>query len=151
MHAAIVSWGWGEGRPEFGTTQFQRRNAWQGTRDPASYLTVPAAISYQAERDWPVVRDRCHELVLEGRRRIAELSGLPQVCPESRDWFVQMATCPIRTDSAARLKTALYEHRYRIEIPVMEHKDQQYVRISIQGYNTLDDVDRLLTALEEVM
>ena len=147
MHAAIVSWGWGEGRTEMGPRQLQRRNEWQGTQDPASYLTVPAAIAYQAEHDWPAVRDRCHGIVLEGRRRIAELSGLPQICPESRDWFVQMATCPIRTDSVPRLKTALYEHRYKIEIPVMERGDHQYVRISIQGYNTIDDIDRLLEAL----
>jgi isopenicillin-N epimerase len=112
---------------------------------------VPAAIAYQAERDWPTVRDRCHEIVLEGRRRLAELFGLPPICPESRDWFVQMATCPIRTDSVPRLKAALYEHRYKIEIPVMERNELQYVRISIQAYNTLDDIDRLLEALTELL
>ena len=151
MHAAIVSWGWGDNRPEFGVKQFQRRNEWQGTRDPAAYLTVPAAIAYQAEHDWSAVRDRCHEIVLEGRNRIAELFGLPQICPESRDWFVQMATCPIHTDSVPRLKQVLYDHRYKIEIPVMGHGDDQYVRISIQAYNTIDDIDRLLTALRELV
>jgi isopenicillin-N epimerase len=145
MMSGIVSWGWGV-RPEFGTTQFQRRNAWQGTRDPAAYLAVPAAIRFQAEHDWEAVRDRCHELVCKARRRIANLTDLPQIAPESRTWFVQMATCPVRTASIEQLKTNLYD-KCRIEIPVGERDGRQAVRVSIQAYNTEEDVDRLLDGL----
>ena len=62
-----------------------------------------------------------------------------------------MATCPIRTDSVPRLKTALYEHKHKIEIPIMDHGGQQFVRLSIQGYNSRDDIDRLVSALEELL
>ena len=150
MQSVIVSWGWGEGRPEFGTTRFQRRNTWQGTRDPAAYLTVPAAIRFQEEHDWPSVRARCHDLVCQTRRRIANLTGLPEIAPESTAWFMQMATCPVRTDDIAALKRKLYDH-CRIEIPCMEGKGRQFVRVSIQGYNTEEDADRLLEALEELL
>jgi len=146
MMSVIVSWGWGEGRPEFGTSQFLRRNTWQGTRDPAAYLTVPAAIKFQEEHDWPAVRERCHELVSLARRRIANLTDLSPIAPQSTDWFVQMATCPVRTASIEQLKTNLYD-QCRIEIPCMEWQGRQFVRVSIQGYNTAEDVDRLMEGL----
>jgi isopenicillin-N epimerase len=146
MWAGIVSWGWGEGRPEFGTTQFLRRNTWQGTRDPAAYLSVPAAIKFQADHDWDTVRDRCHELVCQARRRIANLTDLPQIAPENRGWFRQMAMCPLRTSDIEQLKINLYD-KCRIEIPVGERDGRQSLRVSIQGYNTAEDVDRLLDGL----
>ena len=46
----VVSWDWVDGAP------FQQRHRWQGTRDPAALLAVPAAIAFQAEHDWPSVR-----------------------------------------------------------------------------------------------
>ena len=150
MMSVIVSWGWGEGRPEFGTTQFQRRNTWQGTRDPAAYLAVPAAIRYQAEHDWPAIRERCHELVVKARTRIANLTDLPPITPAGCDWFVQMATCPIRTKSIEELKIGLYD-QYRVEIPCGEWQGMQYVRVSIQAYNTEADIDRLMEGLGRLL
>lgn len=50
VDAAIVSWGYTEGRT------FSQRLEIQGTRDPAAWLTVPDAIRFQAEREWDEVR-----------------------------------------------------------------------------------------------
>ncbi|HET7055766.1 MAG TPA: aminotransferase class V-fold PLP-dependent enzyme, partial [Thermomicrobiales bacterium] len=150
MMAVIVSWGWGEGRPEFGTTQFLRRNTWQGTRDPAAYLAVPAAIQFQAAHDWPAVRERCHELVVQARTRISNLTDLPPISPAGCDWFVQMATCPVRTKEIAALKAGLYD-QYRVEIPCGEWQGMQYVRVSIQAYNDGADIDRLMEGLGRLL
>jgi isopenicillin-N epimerase len=149
MQSVIVSWGWGD-REAPVASQFIRRNQWQGTRDPAAFLTVPAAIQFQAENDWESIRARCHELVSLARRRIATLTDLAVISPQSTDWFVQMVTCPVRTADIERLKVGLYE-QYRVEIPCMEWQGKQFVRVSIQAYNTPEDVDCLLEGLGRLL
>ena len=95
----VVSWGWEPERTNLlnldGTaSRFVLENEWQGTRDPAAYLSVPEAIQFQAEHDWPRVRAECHELLREARRRIEALTDLPPICPDSPEWFAQMAASP---------------------------------------------------------
>jgi isopenicillin-N epimerase len=62
-----------------------------------------------------------------------------------------MATAPLPADAdIVTLKTRLYQE-YRVEIPVIAWKDKKLVRISIQGYNTIEDVDALLNALSRLL
>ncbi|MEJ2737902.1 MAG: aminotransferase class V-fold PLP-dependent enzyme, partial [Anaerolineae bacterium] len=79
LQPLVVSWGWQSDTP--GPSRFVDEQEWQGTRDIAAYLSVPAAIRFQAEHDWPAVRDRCHALVQYARRAIAAVTGLPPICP----------------------------------------------------------------------
>ena len=129
-----------------GASRFVLENAWQGTRDPAAYLSVPAEIRFQAERDWPRVRAECHELLREARRRIEELTGLPGICPDSAEWCTQMAAFPLPACDAAALQRRLYDE-FRVEVPVVEWNGRQLLRVSVQRYNTPGDVDSLLEAL----
>ena len=91
----------------------------QGTRDPAAYLSVPAAIQFQAEHDWPRVRAECHELLREARRRIEGLTGLPPICPDSPEWYAQMAAFPLPACDAAVFQRRLYDEN-RVEVPILE-------------------------------
>ena len=75
LEPLVVSWGWEAEVP--GPSRFVDWHEWQGTRDIAAYLTVPAAIAFQAEQCWDSVRRRCHALAAETRQRIIELTGLP--------------------------------------------------------------------------
>jgi hypothetical protein len=84
----IISWGWRSDNP--GASPFQDCFEWTGTHDPAAYLSVPAAIQFQAEHDWPAIRAACHELVDEAQRRIGELTGLPPISPDGPGWWGQM-------------------------------------------------------------
>jgi len=156
LESPIVSWGWVEGndhhRPQ---SQFVSRNQMQGTRDIAAFLATPAAVAYQEARDWETVRERSHVLAVEARDRIAALAGLPQIAPvESRDgyrWFRQMAVAPLPygIDGKA-LKFRLYDE-YRVEAPVTWWDEKPFIRVSFQGYNTQDDLDVLMTALENLL
>jgi isopenicillin-N epimerase len=156
LESPIVSWGWVDGndhhRPQ---SQFVSRNQIQGTRDIAAFLSAPAAVAYQEARDWETVRERCHALAVEARDRIAALSALPQIAPvESWDgyrWFRQMAVAPLPHGIDGKsLKRRLYDE-YRVEAPITSWNDQPFIRISFQGYNTRDDLEALMVALEDLL
>jgi len=147
----VVSWGWGdESTLDFGSP-FLNCLQWGGTLDASAYLSVPAAIQFQQERDWPVVRERCHNLVREAVYRVSDLTGLPPLYADGDGLYHQMATMPLPpgTDLPA-LKTQLYDD-YRIEIPTVDWQNHPFIRISIQGYNSAGDVDALVSALHTLL
>lgn len=154
LEAPVVSWGYSaeiSGHTGFdaytGTSLLERRLQWQGTRDLAAFLSVPAAIEFQARHDWDRVRQECHALAAATLRRISTLTGLKPVCTEQD--FGQMVVIPVPPMEADLLKETLFA-RYRIEIPVTAHKDHLFVRLSLQGYNTPEDANALVEALREI-
>jgi isopenicillin-N epimerase len=145
----VVSWGYESERP--GRSRYIDYHEWQGTRDPAAFLSVPAAIKFQADHDWAEVRKRCHDLSADTRRQIERLTGLGSVCPDSPEWFAQMFTArlPQGIDPDA-VKERLYE-RYRIEVPIIVWNNQNLIRVSFQGYNSAEDGQSLVNALGELL
>lgn len=139
-----ISWGYLPG------SSYVQRMQLQGTRDPASFLTVPSALRFQAEHHWGGIRERSHQLVKEARQRILDIWGLTPITPESVDWFYQMAAMPLPADTNADLLKATLYDRYHIEIPIVVWQDKKFIRISIQGYNNHQDVDALVNALQEL-
>jgi isopenicillin-N epimerase len=137
-----ISWGWQ------GEHTFVTRNERQGTRDLAAYLATPAAIRFQAEHDWDTVRARCHELAREARRRVAERWGFEPICPDSPEWFAQMIALPVPHDHRT-LRDRLWEE-FRIEAVVSPWEEYSLLRLSFQGYNTYEDLERVLGALEKI-
>ena len=136
----VISWGWD------GAGLFQRM-AWQGTRDIAAFLTVPTAIEFQQAHDWAQIRQQCHALAMTAALRVCELFGThPRAMPR---FHGQMAIAPLPACDPAVVKRRLYDE-YRVEIPITQHGDQPFVRISIQAYNTRADVERLLQALRAI-
>jgi isopenicillin-N epimerase len=116
------------------TSRFVDEQEWQGTRDPAAYLSVPAAIQFQAEHDWPRVRAECHELLREARRRTEELTELPGICPDSPEWYAQMAAFPLPPCDAAALQRRRYD-QYHVEVPVIEWNGRQFARVSLLAHD----------------
>lgn len=145
----IVSWGW---NPIIkGESKFIDELQFTGTRDFASYLSVPKAIDFQKEHNWNIVINDCYNLVCYARKRMSEILNAKIISPESKDWFLQFAAVllPINIDGK-HLKNYLYDE-FKIEIPVTDWNKRQLLRISIQVYNTKNDVDILLNALETYM
>jgi isopenicillin-N epimerase len=144
----IVSWGYESENPS--NSMFVDYHEWTGTRDIAAYLAVPAAIKFQADQNWESVRGDCHNLAKEAQQRICELTGLaPLHADES--YFGQFVSIPLPDQiSPTLLKEALYG-RYKVEVPILSWKDRKLIRVSVQGYNTRRDIDKLLIGLEQLL
>ena len=144
----ITSWGRTvqEGHPNPFVDEFE----WQGTRDIAAYLAVPAAIRYQRERGWPAVRRLCHELASWVRRAILDQFGLEPLTPEGDEWYAQMVAVPLPPCDTAQVKQRLLDE-YSIEIPLPNWQGRPLVRVSVQGYTTRRDLERLVAALGGIL
>jgi isopenicillin-N epimerase len=148
LEPLVISWG--DLAPVVTGSRFLDELQWTGTRDIAAYLAVPAAIRFWAENDWEAARGRCHALVRHAREAIAAATGLPQIGPDSPDWFAEMATVPLPPCDGAQLQARLYDE-YRVEVPVVAWNGRSYLRISIQTYDSLGDVNRLAAALRALL
>jgi isopenicillin-N epimerase len=131
----VVSWGWPE-------QEFAKRHGWQGTRDPAAFLSVPAAIEFQHGWAWDEVRARCHALAA---RFVAEC-GLPAAARE----YGQMVAVELPPCDPDELQRRLYDDN-RIEVSCFERGGRALLRLSVQGYNDEADVERLLLALPHAL
>jgi isopenicillin-N epimerase len=151
LQAPVVSWGYAAaagGHTGFdaytGSTLLERRLQWQGTRDIAAWLAVPAAIDFQQRHAWPAVRQRCHALAAGTLQRITRHFGLAPLCSDAD--FAQMVAIPVPAQDAEALRRRLFD-AHRIEVPVTQHSGHTFVRVSVQGYTTEDDIARLEAAL----
>ncbi|MEQ8676507.1 MAG: aminotransferase class V-fold PLP-dependent enzyme [Aggregatilineales bacterium] len=140
----VISWGW-RSRNNSETTTFVTRNQWQGTRDIAAFLSIPAAIEFQQQHNWDIERERCHYLAMRTRDRICELTGIPPIAPDS--FFSQMFAVKLPACDVMALKERLY-NEYKIELPGIIWNGMPFLRISVQGYNTENDMDKLIEALQ---
>jgi isopenicillin-N epimerase len=137
VHPLVVSWGYAGDDPAF-----VARHERQGTRDPAAYLTVPAAIDWQRTRAWEDVRERCRALAAAAPARL----GLEPLGPPG----LQMVAMRLPDGAPNDLQERLYvEHR--IEIPVDDGPAPRTIRASFQGYNDESDLDALAAALRELL
>jgi isopenicillin-N epimerase len=148
----VVSHGWTPDRAEpgpFGNTAFVDSLEMQGTRDPAAFLAVPDAIRFRAHHGWDRVAARCREMVDELEARMSRMTGLsPFSAPAFRAPQMTSLRVP-RTDPSALQRRLLAEDG--IEIPCFDWQDHTVVRVSVQGYNTGADLDRLVTALTRIL
>ena len=80
----VISWDWRDG------ASFPERHRWQGTLNPCAYLTIPNAIDFQAEHNWPAVRQSVSRPARSRRLRPRATDGrlradarLPRRAPRS--------------------------------------------------------------------
>ena len=133
----------------FGNTPFVDGLEMQGTRDPSAWLSVPAAIRFRQDHDWPKVAETCRRLAWETAARVRAFTGLPAFStPEF--CAPQMVSMPVPRCVPLDLQRTLIAE-YGIEIPCFDWKNHTIVRVSVQGYNTQSQMDLLVTALTDIL
>lgn len=138
----VVSW-----EDEDAESDFVRRNQRTGTRDLAAFLSVPAALDFMQAHDWPAQQARCHDLARVARQALHEWSGAAPLCTDSPQWYAQMCTVLLPGDGdPAQLQAQLYEH-HRLQVVLGTWQARLFLRVSVQAYNTTDDITRMMAAL----
>ena len=123
----------------------------QGTRDPAAWLTVPAALAFRARARLVLASPpiaRCWR-----RTPRAGSPSSPASPPLSTPEFCapQMVAMPLPdVGDPVEFQRQLME-RYRIEIPVFKWQEHSIARLSVQGYNCKAQMDLLIEALTEML
>jgi isopenicillin-N epimerase len=147
----VVSWGY-HAAPESTTgSQLIDYLQWTGTKDPAAALALPDALQFMEKYNWDEVRKACHALLRQAIERIGDLTGLAPLYPMRSDSYVQMGSVPLpKTHDLTALKARLYDE-YGIEVPLMEWNGRHLIRVSVQGYNTQQDIDALVGALRNLL
>lgn len=153
----VVSWGYHATQEKSAGSRYLDGLLWTGTKDPAAALAVPAAIQFMDAHNWTKVQKDSHVLARQGIGHICELVGMEPLYPLDSEFFHQMgiASLPVETDTVM-LKRRLYEE-FAVEVPVIiwtgqgedgrELLPKKFLRISVQCYNTPEDLDALYKGL----
>lgn len=147
----ITSHGWQEGTfaGPFGGSRFTDAIEMQGTRDMGSFLALPAALDWQAAHGWPQVAARAAALLDATEPRIRALTGqAPLAARAFRAPQMASFVLPRDTDPAA-LKAELFARG--IEVPCFLWSGRPILRLSVAGYTTGAEIDRLVAALAELL
>jgi isopenicillin-N epimerase len=132
----VISWGYHD------EATFGERHGWVGTRDPAAFLAVPKALEVHATFD----HERSRALADLAENRLLEcgvprLPGAPAPC---------MRAFELPPGDPQDLWRRLYED-HRVEVPVYDWRGTRALRVSIGPYNDEADLDRLVSALKQLL
>ena len=147
----VVSWGWGINCPYESDSRFLDLLEWWGTTDPAAYLSVPAAIRFMEDHMWGKVKDECHRLLSETITQLEEMTGMPSIYGENPSNFIQLGAIELPPGSNHRELQAWLYDEYKIEVPVIDWEGRWLLRPSVQGYNTREDLEVLVSAVAEYL
>ena len=144
----IISWGYESIYPS--DSKFFDYHQFNGTRDFSAYLTIPKALEFMQENDWDNIASDCKKLTQENASRFAELLGTYILAPLNNNFFGQLCSLPINTNEPEKLYRLLYD-KYKIEIPVIAHEYNVFIRYSIQAFNEKQDLDILYDSLLDII
>jgi isopenicillin-N epimerase len=147
LEPLVVSWGYKSDHPSHST--FLDYHQTQGTRDFSAFLCIPAALQFMENNNWNQVSAACRALILENAPRFFELLGASPLAPLNDQFILQLCSFKLPTQDAERIKSILF-NQYHIEVPVMRHGADVYLRYSIQAFNSQGDLDKLYEALKAI-
>ncbi len=144
-------------------SRFQLEFDWTGTVDPTAWMCVGRSIEFMSKLlpgGWPALMQRNHDLTLRGRDLLCRTLGAPPPAPD--DMLGSMASVglpdgvgPAPTIATTRHHDPLQDRLIArgVQVPIMPWPawPRRWVRISVQAYTTMQDIERLAAALPEAL
>jgi len=147
LQPATLSWG---RLPQESGIRWNYELEWAGTHDPSATLAIPTAMDFLDEIGLEAFRQYTHRLAQYARDKISNLTGLEPLTPDTPDWYGSMIALPLPAGEAMPLQTTLWQ-RYQIESLILNWNNQRLLRVSCHVYTSEEDLERLTTALREVL
>jgi len=143
----VVSWG----DISEGTSSLLLENEWQGTADISAFLAVADAIEFLEQHRWlDEIVPRCAQLISDADLALLGATGQESLYQSAELRLPQISTYRLPDCDHRALHADLY-HRFQVEVPVFETPHGCLLRVSVQGYNSASDLERLVAALEELL
>ncbi|HRE62328.1 MAG TPA: aminotransferase class V-fold PLP-dependent enzyme [Ferruginibacter sp.] len=147
LEPLVVSWGYNALFPS--DSLFLDYHQMNGTRDYTAFLTLPTAIDFMKAHHWWQVASNCRTLVFANALEHCNLLGAQPLSPINEDFVAQMYSANIKTKEPELLHKTLLE-KYKIQVPVMRHGHQVFLRYSINAFNTQQHLDILFDAIRDI-
>lgn len=138
LHPPVVSHGLGKGY----VAEFD----WTGTRDPSSYLAVPAALAFRQTFGDSRIKARNRALAEQAGAYLADAWKTRLGAPAGLAGSMRMIRLPLASGTAPDVRLKLWQD-HRIDVPVNGLNGELWVRVSAQLYNEMDDYRRLAAAV----
>jgi isopenicillin-N epimerase len=142
----VISWGYEAEKPS--KSQFLDYLQWQGTNDMSAYLTIPDTIDFLKTNNWNAVSDKCQSLNHWAKEEIIKELGVKEVssnaftAKQMSSFFLKLSDDPVKDQLE-------FYRKYKIQVPFISWNNQTLFRISIQIYNTKQDIYKLIQALKD--
>ncbi len=151
----------GANSPRTSRSRFLIEFDWVGTDDYSAALCVPVALEFMEALlpgGWPALREHNRQLVLDGRKALADALQCSLPCPEHMIGSLASVRLPPGSSEPSEsplyadpLQTRLLQH-YAIEVPVVPWPapPHRLIRISAQLYNRAEQYTALASALRDI-
>ena len=150
----IVSHGWNKKNKStnqkgaLGNSRFIDMFEYNGTKDPAAWLSVPASIKYINKADNVKLFKSQSDILYNFALRLSKIFDMSLLA--KREFLPPlMIAVPIPKVKEIQFQRKLYKN-YKIEIPIIPWENKSFARISYQLYNTERDLEKLEYALKKL-
>lgn len=158
----VLSWG---RLPPHAIESWSDEFLWSGTRNPAAFLAIPAAIDFLDKIGLDRARARMHWLARIAREKLVALTRRTPLVPDDPAWYASMAHVPLppptrasetpsapqRSDAVSNPLQRLLWQQFGIEVPVVSFGGERFIRVSCHLYNDVSQIDRLVAALKSLL
>jgi isopenicillin-N epimerase len=147
VRSPIIGWG----NISQGSTALLLENEWQGTSDTSAFLAVVDAIDFLESHHWfETVVPNCERRLTSASPELLQLTGQSALCENKSLRCPQMSSFQLPPGDHSHLHATLFEE-HQIEIPVFSNAHGDFFRVSVQAYNSDEDLQRLIDALRAIL